>query len=147
MNGTFQVAHGFTTGQKTYNDTSLTSNKQYVYAFYQTGSPGSSPIDPSASAPVIVKTYGDVTSMTTPNVDTTNVTLHFTLTNSMDVSATAYLYQFSQPDVSHGTSFSTPITILNGSYSRTLITSFTTGPGKVGNPTINTTFLPSPFEE
>ena len=118
----------------------LSPNNQYIYAFYNGGDTGVSTID-NSGIQILLKTYGDVIALTEPNAgtSTTNVTLNFTLQNTLSIPNTAYLYRFSQPAGTHGTAFSVPITSLNGSYSQTLVTSFTTAAGAVGSATTNAT--------
>lgn len=116
----------------------LSSNKQYIYAFYTGSDAGTSTID-NSSIQILLKTYGDVTALDVSSVDVSNIALNFTLQNTLNISNTAYLYRFSQPDGTHGTAFSVPITSLNGSYSQTLVTSFTTASGSIESPTTNAT--------
>ena len=117
------------TSSGSYTDNTLSSNTQYSYAFYNgNGSGSATPYNPF----ITIKTYVDVTNLTTSAITETATQINYTLSNRLSSLTTCYLYRFSSV-----TSIPSAPSTLNTS-TGTFITSIDVNSGSNVTPTVVT---------
>jgi hypothetical protein len=85
------------TAVNSYNNTGLSTNTVYYYAFYNGNTNGTStiiPITGQANSYIIVKDFADVL-LSSSALTTTSVNITYTINNGISTSLNAYLYRFS----------------------------------------------------
>jgi hypothetical protein len=116
----------------TINDTGLTPDTIYTYAFYNGNTSGQSTV---YTPYLTLKTYLDVLSMLANTITETTLRLNYTLSNRMNVSSNAYLYQFNS-----SSSVPTVTSTLDPS-SANYIATITVNPAiNATTPTVNATY-------
>lgn len=117
------------TSSGSYTDSSLTTNTQYTYAFYNGNVTGTAtPYSPTAT----LKTYADVTSLTTSAITETSTQVNYSISNKLSATTTCYLYRFSS-----ATSIPSAPTTLNTA-TGTFVTSINVSAGSYASPLVVT---------